>query len=166
MSWPASIQEIIEEFQDIEDQFERLEVLMDFSSEVDELPVEEWNDSNLVRGCQSVAHIEVEVRDEEVWMKAAADAKMVQGLQGILSIAVNGSNPQSVLELTPQFAEEAGILVSLTPSRSNGFRTMFDMVQNRVRRLFNDNKRRSHDSIRGSGRPRIRYLDCRTWLSI
>ena len=36
--------------------------------------------------------------------------------------------------------EEAGILVSLTPSRSNGFRTMFDMVQNSVRRQFNDNK--------------------------
>ena len=133
MTWPASIQEIIEEFQDIEDQFERLEVLMDFSSEVDELPVEDWKESNLVRGCQSIAHIEVEIRDETVWMKAAADAKMVQGLQGILSIAVNGSTPQSVLELTPAFAEEAGILVSLTPSRSNGFRTMFDMVQNRVK---------------------------------
>ena len=132
MSWPASIQEIIEEFQEIEDQFERLEVLMDFSSEVDELPVEEWSDSNLVRGCQSIAHIEVEIREDKVWMKAAADAKMVQGLQGILSIAVNGSTPQSVLELTPAFAEEAGILVSLTPSRSNGFRTMFDMVQSRV----------------------------------
>lgn len=133
MTWPASIQEIIEEFQEIDDQFERLEVLMDFSSEVDELPVEDWNDSNLVRGCQSIAHIEVEIRDETVWMKAAADAKMVQGLQGILSIAVNGSTPQSVLELTPAFAEEAGILVSLTPSRSNGFRTMFDMVQNSVK---------------------------------
>jgi cysteine desulfuration protein SufE len=133
MTWPASIQEIIEEFQEIEDQFERLEVLMDFSSEVDELPVEEWSDSNLVRGCQSIAHIEVEIREDKVWMKAAADAKMVQGLQGILSIAVNGSTPQSVLELTPAFAEEAGILVSLTPSRSNGFRTMFDMVQSRVK---------------------------------
>lgn len=133
MSWPASIQEIIEEFQEIEDQFERLEVLMDFSSEVDELPVEEWSDSNLVRGCQSIAHIEVEIREDKVWMKAAADAKMVQGLQGILSIAVNGSTPKSVLELTPAFAEEAGILVSLTPSRSNGFRTMFDMVQSRVK---------------------------------
>ena len=133
MSWPASIQEIIEEFQEIEDQFERLEVLMDFSSEVDELPVEEWSDSNLVRGCQSIAHIEVEIREDKVWMKAAADAKMVQGLQGILSIAINGSTPQSVLELTPAFAEEAGILVSLTPSRSNGFRTMFDMVQSRVK---------------------------------
>ena len=133
MNWPDSIQKIIEEFQEIEDQFERLEVLMDFAEEVDELPVEEWNDSNLVRGCQSVAHIEVSIRDELVWLRAAADAKMVQGLQGILSIAVNGASPEIVLQLTPDFAEEAGILVSLTPSRSNGFRTMFDMVQNRVK---------------------------------
>ena len=29
MTWPDSIQEIIEEFQEIDDQFERLEVLMD-----------------------------------------------------------------------------------------------------------------------------------------
>ena len=133
MTWPDTIQEIIVEFQEIEDQFERLEVLMDFADEVDELPVNEWNDSNLVRGCQSVAHIEVNIRDELVWLRAAADAKMVQGLQGILSIAVNGNSPETVIQLTPDFAEEAGILVSLTPSRSNGFRTMFDMIQNRVK---------------------------------
>jgi|TARA_Y100000766_G_scaffold250986_1_gene234349 cysteine desulfuration protein SufE len=133
MTWPDSIQEIIVEFQEIEDQFERLEVLMDFADEVDELPVNEWNDSNLVRGCQSVAHIEVNIRDELVWLRAAADAKMVQGLQGILSIAINGKSPEIVMQLTPDFAEEAGILVSLTPSRSNGFRTMFDMIQNRVK---------------------------------
>ena len=132
MTWPDSIQEIIVEFQEIEDQLERLEVLMDFADEVDELPVNEWNDSNLVRGCQSVAHIEVNIRDELVWLRAAADAKMVQGLQGILSIAINGTSPEIVMQLTPDFAEEAGILVSLTPSRSNGFRTMFDMIQNRV----------------------------------
>jgi len=133
MTWPDSIQEIISEFQEIEDQFERLEVLMDFADEVDELHFDEWNDSNLVRGCQSVAHIEVSIRDELVWLCAAADAKMVQGLQGILSIAINGKSPEIVMQLTPDFAEEAGILVSLTPSRSNGFRTMFDMIQNRVK---------------------------------
>ena len=133
MSWPVAIQELIEEFQDIDEQFERLEVLMEFSEEVEELPVESWNNHNLVRGCQSIAHIEIEMVEGKVWMKAAADAKMVQGLQGILSIAVNGSTPEEVLELTPEFAEEAGILNSLTPSRSNGFRTMFDMVQRNVR---------------------------------
>ena len=107
---------------------------MDFSDEVEELPVESWNENNLVKGCQSIAHIEVEVTEGVVWMKAAADAKMVQGLQGLLSIAVNGSTAEQVLLLTPGFAEEAGILNSLTPSRSNGFRTMFDMVQNNVRK--------------------------------
>ena len=134
MTWSVAIQEIIDEFQDIDEQFERLEILMDFSDEVEELPVESWNANNLVRGCQSVAHIEVEVTEGLVWMKAAADAKMVQGLQGLLSIAVNGSTAEQVLLLTPDFAEEAGILNSLTPSRSNGFRTMFDMVQNNVRK--------------------------------
>ena len=50
MSWPVAIQELIEEFQDIDEQFERLEVLMEFSEEVEELPVERWNDHNLVKG--------------------------------------------------------------------------------------------------------------------
>ena len=133
MSWPKAVQDIIDEFQDIEDQFERLEVLMDFSEEVDELPVSEWNENNLVKGCQSIGHVVLVVNDGIVHMKSAADAKMVQGLQGILSIAVNGSTIQQVLDLTPDFAEEAGILNSLTPSRSNGFRTMFDMIQREVR---------------------------------
>ena len=48
MTWPDSIQEIIDEFQEIEDQFERLEVLMDFADEVDELPVDEWSDGLLI----------------------------------------------------------------------------------------------------------------------
>lgn len=133
MTWPKPIQDIIDEFQEIDEQFERLEILMDFAKEVDELPVEDWNEQNLVKGCQSIAHIEVNIRDDLVSMRAAADAKMVQGLQGILSIAINGSSPKQVMELTPEFAEEAGILNSLTPSRSNGFRTMFDMVQNNVK---------------------------------
>ena len=136
MSWPANLQEIIDEFQEIEDQFERLEILMDFADEVDELPVGEWNDGTLVRGCQSVAHIEVTLPDNLVHIRAAADAKMVQGLQGILSVAMNGMSAEDALALTPEFAQEAGILNSLTPSRSNGFRTMFDMIHNRLKEMI------------------------------
>ena len=44
MKWPDALQEIIDEFKEIEDQFEKLEILMDFSSEVDELPTSDWND--------------------------------------------------------------------------------------------------------------------------
>ena len=136
MNWSPAIQVLIEEFQEIESQFEKLETLMDFADELVPLPVEDWNESNLVRGCQSIAHIAVELTDNKVIIKAAADARMVEGLQGILTIAVNGNSPDTVLELTPDFAEEMGLLNSLTPSRSNGFRTMFDMVQNKVKELI------------------------------
>ena len=135
MSWPSAIQGLIEEFQEIESQFEKLETLMDFADEVVPLPVDEWSESNLVKGCQSIAHISVELADNKITIKAAADARMVEGLQGILTIAVNGNSPDDILALTPDFAEEMGLLNSLTPSRSNGFRTMFDMVQNKVKEL-------------------------------
>ena len=52
MIWPEALQELIEEFIEIEDKFEKLEVLMDFSSEVIELPSDEWNESNRVESPQ------------------------------------------------------------------------------------------------------------------
>ena len=135
MTWSPALQEVIDEFTEIEDAMERLEVLMDFSEEVDELPSEEWSEENLVKGCQSRAHIVVEQRDGTIWIRAAADAKMVQGLMGILTIAINGMPPVKVLELTPDFVVEMGVLNTLTPSRSNGFRTMFDMIQKTVEEM-------------------------------
>lgn len=135
MTWPPALQEVIDEFAEIEDAMERLEILMDFADEVDELPCDEWSDENLVKGCQSIAHIVIEQRDGTIWMRAAADAKMVQGLMGILTIAVNGGTAEQVLELTPDFVVEMGVLNTLTPSRSNGFRTMFDMIQKAVKEM-------------------------------
>ena len=98
MKWPDALQEIIDEFKEIEDQFEKLEILMDFSSEVDELPTSDWNDDTLVKGCQSVAHVKIDINDGKVWLKSAADAKMVQGLQGILTIAINGNGNAMAME--------------------------------------------------------------------
>jgi len=135
MTWPPALQEVIDEFTEIEDAMERLEILMDFADEVDELPGEEWSEENRVKGCQSIAHVAIEQRDGTIWMRAAADAKMVQGLMGILTIAVNGEKAEQVLELTPDFVVEMGILNTLTPSRSNGFRTMFDMIQKTVKEM-------------------------------
>ena len=136
MNDTPSLEELIEEFSEIDDAMERLELLMDFADEVDELTLDEWSDDNLVRGCQSQAHIVVENREGLVHTRAAADAKIVQGLMGILSVVMNGKSPSFVLSLTPQFAIDMGILNSLTPSRSNGFRTMFDMIQSEVKEKF------------------------------
>jgi len=133
MNYSAELLELIEEFQDIDDKMERLEMVFDLADEVNLLPVEQWCDTTRVQGCQSEAHVKVEVLDSEVNFYAGADSKLVQGLMGILTMAIHGAKADLVLNLTPEFATEMGILNSLSPSRSNGFRNMFDKVMTEVK---------------------------------
>ncbi len=133
MTYPAALQELVEEFQAIEDKRERLEVLFELADEVMELPHDQWTEDTRVRGCQSEAHVLVSVEDGLIQFLAAADAKLVQGLMGVLTIAIQGLTPAQAVLIPPTFAEEMGLLNSLTPSRSNGFRNMYDKVMNDLR---------------------------------
>lgn len=128
MTYPEQLTELIEEFNAIADRMERLEYVFDLASEVNELPEAEWNDSTRIQGCQSEAHVRVDVEDNTVHLYAGADSKLVQGLMGILTIAIDQQPVETAQSLTPDFAVEMGILNSLSPSRSNGFRNMFDKV--------------------------------------
>lgn len=135
MTYPAQLLELIEEFQDVESQMERLEMVFEMAEEVVALPVETWSDTTRILGCQSEAHVNVSLDEGKVLMAGGADAQLVQGLMGILTIAINGSAPAQALLLSPEFAQEMGILNSLSPGRSNGFRNMFDKVMLEIRKL-------------------------------
>jgi cysteine desulfuration protein SufE len=135
MTYPAQLVELIEEFQDVDDQMERLEMVFEMADEVVRIPIDDWSDHTRVVGCQSEAHVRVTLDDGKGLMASAADAQLVQGLMGILTIAINGSAPAQALLLSPEFAQEMGILKSLSPSRSNGFRNMFDKVLLEIRGL-------------------------------
>ena len=133
MSYPQALQELIDEFAEIEDKMEILEYVYDLSDEVVEFPSSDWNEKTRIMGCQSEAHLEVVVVDGIVELRSGADAKIVQGMMGIITIAIKGRKAQDVLQLKPDFAQEMGILNSLSPSRSNGFRNIFDKVMSEVR---------------------------------
>ena len=130
MTYPEQLSELIEDFKSIDDRMERLEYVFDLASEVNELPTSEWDDSTRITGCQSEAHVRVDVEDKNVRLYAGADSKLDQGLMGILTIAIDQQPVETAQALTPDFAVEMGILNSLSPSRSNGFRNMFDKVMN------------------------------------
>ena len=133
MNYPQALQELIDEFAVIKDKMEILEYVYDLSDEVVEFPIAMWNDKTRIMGCQSEAHLEVVVVDGIVELRCGADSKIVQGMMGIITIAINGRKAQDVLQLKPDFAQEMGILNSLSPSRSNGFRNIFDKVMSEVR---------------------------------
>ncbi len=128
MTYPEQLSELIEDFKSIDDRMERLEYVFDLASEVNELPTSEWDDSTRIKGCQSEAHVRVDIEDKNVRLYSGADSKLVQGLMGILTIAIDQQPIETAQALTPDFAVEMGILNSLSPSRSNGFRNMFDKV--------------------------------------
>jgi cysteine desulfuration protein SufE len=128
MTYPEQLSELIEDFKSIDDRMERLEYVFDLASEVNELPTSEWDDSTRITGCQSEAHVRVDIEEESVRLYSGADSKLVQGLMGILTIAIDQQPIETAQALTPDFAVEMGILNSLSPSRSNGFRNMFDKV--------------------------------------
>ena len=128
MTYPEQLTELIEDFKSIDDRMERLEYVFDLASEVNELPTSEWDDSTRINGCQSEAHVRVDIEERNVRLYAGADSKLVQGLMGILTIAIDQQPVENAQALTPDFAVEMGILNSLSPSRSNGFRNMFDKV--------------------------------------
>ena len=133
MTYSEELTELIEEFQEIDDKMERLEMVFDLADEVNLLPIEQWTDATRVNGCQSEAHVKVEIIDSNVRFYSGADSKLVQGLMGILTMAIDNGDANVVLTLTPDFATEMGILNSLSPSRSNGFRNMFDKVMNEIK---------------------------------
>ncbi|MEC7178260.1 MAG: SufE family protein [Candidatus Thermoplasmatota archaeon] len=133
MNYSAELSELIEEFQEIDDKMERLEMVFDLADEVNLLPIDQWSETTRVHGCQSEAHVKVGLVDSNVNFQAGADSKLVQGLMGILTMAIHGNSADEVLTLTPDFATEMGILNSLSPSRSNGFRNMFDKVMNEIK---------------------------------
>lgn len=133
MTYSEELTELIEEFQEIDDKMERLEMVFDLADEVNLLPIDQWTDATRVNGCQSEAHVKVEIIDSNVRLYSGADSKLVQGLMGILTMAIDNGDANVVLTLTPDFATEMGILNSLSPSRSNGFRNMFDKVMNEIK---------------------------------
>ena len=131
--YPEALRELVEEFQEVEDKRERLEMLFELAEEIMELPAEEWSEQTRVRGCQSEAHVRVSIVDGLVHVFGAADAKLVQGLMGVLSIAIDGLTPAQAVLIPADFAQDMGLTNTLTPSRSNGFRNMYDKVMNEIR---------------------------------
>ncbi len=136
-NWPTALQEIIREFEEIDDAMERYEVLYDWASECNILPPEEWSEENKVHGCQSEAHVACSLDENGGFrMLGGADAQIVQGLMAITQRAIDGLTPQEVADFPATFARELGFADTLTPNRANGFLNMFTKVRKHAREML------------------------------
>ena len=79
------------------------------------------------------------VQGREIYFLADSDSQLTKGLAGLLVEGLRGSSLEEILRVPPEFIEALGLKQTLTPSRTNGFLNMLELVKQRVSEQSSEN---------------------------
>lgn len=134
---PATLAGIRDDFLALE-QHERLQLLLEFSQELPELPAEYADHPDLlerVEECQSPVFIFVEVRDGIVHLHATApkEAPTTRGFASILVQGLAGLTPEQVLAVPDDYPLTIGLTEAVSPLRIRGMSALLGRAKRQVR---------------------------------
>ena len=129
---PPNLARIVEKFKKRSDPKKRYEQLLWYGKKLEAMPEDTKVEENTVQGCVSQVYITADLKDGKIWYKGDSDAQLVKGLVAFLIEGLNGLTPNEIIEVTPDFIEETGLNVSLTPPRANGFYNIFQMMKKKA----------------------------------
>ncbi|WP_019175518.1 SufE family protein [Brevibacterium ravenspurgense] len=141
MTIPQALQEIADDFGAMEES-QRLELLLEFSDELPDLPQRLKDDPKLlepVPECQSPIFIRVEVDGTQpdstvhLFFSAPSEAPTTRGFAGILNEGLDGATVQTVLDVPADFPLKLNIEKQVSPLRLNGMSGMLARIQRQVR---------------------------------
>lgn len=132
----SELDEIISDFDLIEDWDERYRFLIELGRGLKPFPEAARTEDNRVKGCASQVWLLTD-RDHDGLMhfRGDSDAHIVKGLVRLTLAIFDGKTPFDVLS-TDAFAVYAqlGLAQHLTPQRSNGVRSMVERIRSDARR--------------------------------
>lgn len=135
---PASLQEIKEEFLALELR-DRLQLLLEFSNELPELPERYRDHPDLferVVECQSPVFIFVEVDEDEVvhlYATAPKESPTTRGFASILAQGLAGLTADEVLAVPDDYPQELGLTEAVSPLRVRGMTALLGRTKHQVR---------------------------------
>eukprot|EP00277_Geminigera_cryophila_P042526 CAMPEP_0173080268 /NCGR_PEP_ID=MMETSP1102-20130122/16141_1 /TAXON_ID=49646 /ORGANISM="Geminigera sp., Strain Caron Lab Isolate" /LENGTH=183 /DNA_ID=CAMNT_0013953755 /DNA_START=21 /DNA_END=572 /DNA_ORIENTATION=- len=111
----------------------RYQQLLFFAAKLKTMDKELQVEENQVKGCQSVVYVHA-IKDEEgnINYTGESDSALTKGLCALLVRGLSGNTVDEITAVDPEFIKEAGLAVSLTPSRNNGFLNMLNMMKNQA----------------------------------
>jgi cysteine desulfuration protein SufE len=121
-------QELIEEFQFLEDWMDRYQYIIDLGRRLPEFPAEAMIDENKIRGCQSQVWFLADLQDERLHFQAVSDAAIVSGLIAVLLRIYSDRKPQDILDTPADFVSALNLEQHLSPTRSNGLAAMLQAI--------------------------------------
>lgn len=123
--------EIIEEFDGLDDWMDRYALIIDTGNTLPEMPESEKTPANLIEGCQSRVWIDASRDDKgNIDFNADSDALIVKGIVALLMRVLSGHTPQEILDADLYFIDRIGLKEHLSPTRSNGLVSMVRQIHN------------------------------------
>ena len=131
-SLPPKLAKIVDRFRRRSNPKQKYEQLLWYAKKLPAMPESSKIEENKVKGCVSQVYITADLEDGRVCYQGDSDAQLVKGLVAFLIEGLNDLTPEEILKIEPDFIEETGLKVSLTPSRANGFFNIFQMMKNKA----------------------------------
>lgn len=134
----APLDEIIENFELLDDWDDRYRYLIELGRTLEPLPEDAHSEINRVRGCASQVWLETHVvRGSDrprLHFVGDSDAHIVRGLVA-LALAIFSDRPADEIVATDALTifDRLGLGAHLTPQRSNGLRSMVERIKNDAR---------------------------------
>jgi cysteine desulfuration protein SufE len=128
------IDEIVSNFELLDDWDERYRYLIELGRLMEKLPEEAYTDQNKVRGCASqvwlTSRLETAGGNPRLRLAGDSDAHIVRGLVALLISLYNGKTPaEAVATDASALFRELDLEEHLTPQRSNGVRSMVERIR-------------------------------------
>lgn len=122
--------EIIEEFEPLDDWMDRYQMLIDMGSELPALPEAFKTEKNLIDGCQSRVWLVCDKdADGRLTFRAESDALIVRGIVALLLRVVSGHTAEEILSADLYFIPRIGLSEHLSPTRANGLLAMVKQIK-------------------------------------
>lgn len=121
--------EIIAEFDEIDDWMDRYGYIIDLGNALPPIDESKKKPQNLIEGCQSRVWLDAACENGRVHFTADSDAIIVKGIISLLISVLNDHTPEEILDADLYFIDRIGLSENLSPTRSNGLLAMIKQMR-------------------------------------
>ena len=121
--------QIIEEFEQIEDWMERYNYIIELGKGLPLIEEKYKTKQYLISGCQSQVWLYASFENGKVIFKADSDAIITKGIVALLIRVLSDQTPDDILNAKLDFIDKIGLKENLSPTRSNGLVSMIKQMK-------------------------------------
>lgn len=122
-------EDIIEEFSIFDDWLDKYDYLISLSDTLPAMEQSLHTERHIIEGCQSRVWVAAELIDGKMYYQADSDAIITKGIVALLVRVMNGRTPSEAANIDLYFIDAIGLGENLSPTRSNGLRSMIKQMK-------------------------------------